>query len=182
MKHLVKLELSWICESNWKNTPCIWAMEKGQISNNLSRGYVVSMCNFLSYHLVKNEKFLSHFSAVQCARVLDKIWQHLEVMVETGKPRLFYLLYRYVYNADFIYIKIIAIKNFWPSPSPISWFFFFFPWPFSLHFSRHSYLFIITLSDSSRTELMISNLTAVLKFYCKASKGSLFLSDPHFHF
>lgn len=125
VKHLAKLELSWICESNWKNTPCIWAMEKGQISNNLSHGYVVSMCNFLSYHLVKNETFLSHFSAVQCARVLVKIWQHLEVMVETGKPRLIYLLYRYVYNVDFIYIKIIAIKDFWPSPSPISWFFFF---------------------------------------------------------
>lgn len=61
-----------------------------------------------------------------------------------------------------LYTQITSLKNFCPSPSPIFW-----SYSHSLCVSAEPPF--CYYSNPSRTDLMISNLTSVWKFYCAAS-------------
>lgn len=106
--------------------------------------------------------------SLQCYAVCQGTWENTAMFGvggEAGKPRLIFIYlkicikYRLYIGYIHQVLLTISIINLL--------------WPFSLHFS--SYLFIITLSSSSRTEPMISSLTAVFKFYCKDSLSVLLL-------
>lgn len=73
-----------------------------------------------------------------------------------------------VYIIWVLYTQITSIKS-WPSPSPVSWFY-----SHSLCASADWVTFYYH-SHPSRTDIVISNWTSVLKFYCAASLNVLFL-------